>query len=689
MPRPKPYKDPTSTAHHCARCDTSFDTRPELSHHIAGHADSLPEALTCPACGWPFPDSLALEQHFLQAGHGSAQFACDTCGRTFTSQQGLDRHLQPPSSCLKAVASTSAAQGSDEQPAQTSQGRIIMGITCDRCPKTFSTQRQYNAHRSFPDGECADHKKSSPPKESKRPTQPSYVDLDRPQKVASGALGYHDRPDSPDNMSSDDDWCPDCETIFKSKAKFNAHALRCSSQAKPNGQLASTSKAAIVRPESSEARQATLSSVRPARLPASSSPSISETQSNGPSPFLCNLQGCGKACRSEAGLKVHQADIHGIGGTALDLHGNQSFMLNQRIREQLRSEGLLRPPSGSPRGRGRGRGRGGAAPMPTRPPAPPPPTVTRLPQASVVGSNPGSAGDMEQAKYIQGKVLRLLIQSDILIHHGGKITVCGIDWTRIGVSRQREVVELFEAMCHLPKMLQGEYLPPPTTFKDEYTAQYPVIEFQSSPHRDLVKPGCGIVALSCSKVLLADGCQGIVKIAAVDLVTGRILMNHLVCDDPHAKVAHWRSSVTGISRWHDFEGARQAGYKIFKGWPAARSALWKFIDKETIVVGHNLRSDLDALRMIHGRAVDVAKVVEKAAKGPLSKAQLSLDSLCRDYPREHLKTDPKYGRDCLMDAFAARELGLWIIKYKDLFEKNAKQKSLDYQRLMPKATTPA
>ena len=303
-----------------------------------------------------------------------------------------------------------------------------------------------------------------------------------------------------------------------------------------------------------------------------------------------------------------------------------------------------------------------------------------------IGLNMGGDAEIEQAKSIQGKILRLLIQSDIFIHHNGKMTVCGIDWTRIGVSRQHDAVELFDGMCHLPKMLQGEYLTPPTTFKDEYKASYPVADYNPSPTRDASKPGLGVVALSCSKILLTNGRQDLVKLAAIDLVTSRILINHLVCTDPHAQVANWRSAVTGLSSWHDMDAARQAGYKIFKGWAAARSALWKFVDKDTIVVGHNLRSDLDALRMIHGRAVDVAKVVEKAAKGPLSKAQLSLDSLCRDYPGAQLKSDVKYGRDCLMNGFAVRELGLWIVKNREVLEKDARQKSVDYQRVMPKVT---
>ncbi|KAH6870677.1 hypothetical protein BKA58DRAFT_361689 [Alternaria rosae] len=299
--------------------------------------------------------------------------------------------------------------------------------------------------------------------------------------------------------------------------------------------------------------------------------------------------------------------------------------------------------------------------------------------------NMGGVADLEQAKSIQAKTQRLLIQSDVFILHDGKINVCDILWTRVGVAKQHDVVTMLDGMCHLPKMLQGEHIPPPKALKEDYKAQYLSGDFKPSPKRNIAKPGLGAVAIACSKVLLGDGCPEVVKIAAIDLVTSRILMNHLVCTDPRAKVKDWYSSVTGLFSWGDMEGARKAGYKIFKGWAAARDALHRFVDKETIIVGYNLRSDLDALRMIHGRAVDIAKVVEKAAQGPLSKAQLALDGLCRDYPAINLKSDPEYGRDSLMNAFAVREFGLWAIKNSDKLVSVARQKSREYQLVMPKA----
>ncbi|XPS95059.1 hypothetical protein M3J09_004352 [Ascochyta lentis] len=410
------------------------------------------------------------------------------------------------------------------------------------------------------------------------------------------------------------------------------------------------------------------------------------------------------------GLKMHQTDAHSVGGNGLDLHGRDSWMLSQRERERIRAEAPTRSSTDRIRGGGDNRGnRGGRAPpvsagaASTRAPLPDVPAqrapATRGPYSHVpshhsgsnippslpTSQNIGGALEMEQAKSVCGKTLRLLLQTDVFIHHNGKMSVSGIDWTRIGVDHQPTVVDRFDDMCHLPRKLQPlEYVPAPKTFMTEYTAQYPVIEFESAPDRNPTKPGLDIIAMACSKIFLSNGSHEVVKIAIIDVLTCRVLMSHLICTDPGAEVGNWCSSITGLTSFQDIEDARQSGYKVLKGWAAARSALFRLIDKDTIIVGHNLRSELDALRIIHGRAVDIAKAIEKAAQGPLSKVQVSLDSWCRDVANvAQLKTDPVFGRDCIMSAFAAREIGLWVIKNREQFVEVAKQKTKEYQLVTP------
>ncbi|KAG9199542.1 hypothetical protein G6514_008400 [Epicoccum nigrum] len=437
------------------------------------------------------------------------------------------------------------------------------------------------------------------------------------------------------------------------------------------------------------------------------------TQNASAGNFVCNIGGCKRTYKSEKALKQHKTDVHGSGGQALDLYGKDAWMLNQRERERLKQQGLLRYPPIAARGAARGGYRGGhrgnrggraaPAPMQNRASFPPqrpqhlpyPPVAHRPyqptldavapngPQPRPTSQNMGGQLEMEQAKLICGKTMRLLLQTDIFIHHDGKISIGGILWTRIGVERQRDAVGMFDGLCQLPRVLQSEYLPAPKTFASEYTVQYPVSEFESAPARNPGKVRCDIISVACSRIVLEDGRHEVIKMAAVDVLTGRVLMSHLVCTNPHAKVTNWQSPVTGFASFRDIEDARQAGYRVLKGWTAARAALFSFMDKDTIIVGHNLRAELDALRIIHGRAIDMVKVVEKAAGGPLSKAQVNLDSWCRDVANvASFATDPAFGRDCLMNAFAARELSLWVLKNREEFEKKAKQKTKEYQMVM-------
>jgi hypothetical protein len=713
--------------YHCGMCDKQFHSKSDLNAHTKDHADSGPAQLVCPVCIWSFEDSLSLEDHKIKNGHDTPRFTCQTCGKGFVTPRMLNEHTRPPFACsLNSTGGPVQAHASQQTDKK---------IACDRCSMTFRTRHEYDNHRSFKSNSpCADHNYRTPPK-----NRSGYRDPDAAKNTVSEMLGYSESDDeeetggdeeseAPTNLSDGELWCSKCKNRFGSLARWNAHTLWCMTKHGSTEHDFDAKETNIRQPSEGLQAPPTLNPPHEHRTDISREPKQSTLPSPVPSAtpstsaggdFPCSV--CQRVSKSEAGLKQHKLDVHGVGGRGLDFTGKDSWMLNQRAREQLKADGLLRPPpTGPSRGRGEGeRGRGGRggqavrAPPPGRTqqhqrtigtpgepqhftPAPIPAFGTALSQHTPLRHPPppmpmhaplglpNGALEIEQAKQIMGKVLRLLIQSNIFIHHDGKMTVCGIGWTRIPVQKQPDVVGKFDGMCHLPKVVQHEYLPPPKAYRSDYQQQYPASEFEPSPAHDRAKPGFEVVALACTKVVLANGLQEVIKVAAVDLITCRILMNHLVCSDATAQVKDWRSLESGLFSWDDMEQARKLGYKVFKGWSAARSALWKFIDKDTIVVGHNLRSDLDALRMVHGRAVDIAKVAEKAAKGPVSKAQLALDSLSRDLPGHTLRNDPEYGRNVLMNAFASREMGLWIIKNKDEFERKMRQKSSDYQMVMPR-----
>ncbi|KAL5115983.1 hypothetical protein ACEQ8H_006100 [Pleosporales sp. CAS-2024a] len=682
-------------SYHCAMCDRQFNTKARLTAHIDTHEDSKPADIFCDICNWSFSDSLALEGHKLQAGHATPRFACEACGQGFVNPQAVQQHKVASPECDRVL--------SDSAVERRRKTRDQAKITCDRCAKHFENRQEYDRHRSFrTNGPCADHNHTTPPKNRVGYEAALASARKVPSHYAVETMAGDTESDAPTNLSDGVNWCSRCKNVFRSAASYVAHSFGCVTK---HGAVGHPTVQDISTRQPSEVHRAT----PPATQQSRSGVSLSVTNPQSAS-FACSSKGCAKTFRSEAGLKQHKADVHGVDGRGLDLNGKDSWMLNPQVREKMKAQGLLQPPiSASSRGGSRRRG-GRLPPSPPpsrarqhftpepipafgtipaiRPPPPMPAHSARMPSVMPVlppSQNIGGALEMEQAKHVQGKMLPLLIQSDIFIHHDGKMTVCDMDWKRISVEKQRHVVGVFDQMSHLSLKLKGEYLPPPKTFSSDYQLQYSMSEFAPSPARDGSKPRLDVVAVACSKVVLENGLLEVVKIAAVNVLTCRILMNHLVCTKGTAKVKDWRSKETGLYSWGDMEQARQLGYKVYKGWCSARSALHKFIDQETILVGHNLRSNLDALRMVHGRAVDIAKVAEKAANGPLSRPQLRLESLCSEFLGVTLKDDADYGRDTLVNAFAARELGLWIIKNKEGFEKKIAQKSLDYQKMMSRA----
>ncbi|KAF2798935.1 hypothetical protein K505DRAFT_391842 [Melanomma pulvis-pyrius CBS 109.77] len=562
-----------SASHQCPVCLQWFSKRAHYNQHLP--CEQPQARWTCSTCNGQFDDSLALEQHQMENGHGDA-YHCDKCGKSFPTSTLLGRHRQFPSPCSDAL------------------GRRGNTHTCETCNKTFASWASYNQHFLM----CT------------------------PRKVSTTSLSQ-------------------ASTLIPPAHPRQNPAVVA--------QQLPTSVAPAKQPP-----------IPKAPLVASATPDggMYDKSPDPPHDAAPRQKGKGRCC-----------------GVGLNLTEEE----RGSIRRQLQAVGVLKSsltPSTDPSKR--------RYQQPQRVPrvavAPLPSVLPYAPTAQAPGV--GGLEEMSEAAEICAQIMPLVLQSDVFIHNTGNITCCGIDWTRIGSNKQAAIVEKFAGLCHLPLRYQStEYVPSPITFKNEYQSNYPVTDFKPSPEHTNSSRALRVVALSCCKIILQNSFQEAVKIAAVDVLSCRILMNHLICTDPTAPVESWNRKITGLSSFHDIEAARQDGYKVLKGWNAARAALSKFIDRETVIVGYNLRSDLDALRIVHGRAVDVAKVFENAAKGPLSKQQLSLESLCRDLPGIHLTYHPIFGRDALQNAFAVRELGLWMLKYGERLNTIAKQKTLDLQRL--------
>ncbi|KAF2749182.1 hypothetical protein M011DRAFT_457255 [Sporormia fimetaria CBS 119925] len=649
---------------------------------------------------------------------GDGKFCCDVCHKSFQAKAGYENHL------LGCAAPRPEEEASMDQHRHDGNS----GPVGDIAPSTFSTPdhgvnpsieeqhsqidhltqtvQQWALNSATTGAQPAQQhihpngglSQRPPPPDTKEPnTQTGDSAAVRSEETASpdNAKSFAVKADKDQGRSTE----PFNNGDFPGKA----------TNAKQSGSLHGPIDAKASHPLPGSPGTSKAQRVHPAMQPGHSIPETghtsSSTQTHPPVPArqgppaaqqpaaaqLHNCNVCGATFRSEPGLRQHQIDSHGsrikTGAPARDV---------QKIRDLLQQQGLkylsaLPPARNGPRPkaplRAPRQGNIPSGPAAMARPAPQQPISTMNTVASSLGTSSGGPAEEMQANWFKDKVMRLLLQADVVIDQQGKITYSGIEWTRISMTKQEELMSMFDKLCHLPKRLQAsEYVPRAAAFAGD--VDYSPEEFETSPAAPFSASTLDIVALAAVKVVLADGCPEVVKLAAVEVATGRILFNNFVCIDPSSTVGDWRTSETGLRSIGDFEAVRQDGYKVFKDWKAARKALWKFVTQNTIIVGHNLRSDLDALRMIHGRAVDIAKLVEKAAQGPLSKGQLRLETLCRGLlqPPVQLAVDPLFGRDPLQNAFAIRELALSCIKFEKEFAKWAKNKSLEYQASIPQAT---
>ncbi|KAL4767669.1 hypothetical protein BDW60DRAFT_199478 [Aspergillus nidulans var. acristatus] len=152
----------------------------------------------------------------------------------------------------------------------------------------------------------------------------------------------------------------------------------------------------------------------------------------------------------------------------------------------------------------------------------------------------------------------------------------------------------------------------------------------------------------------------VVRLAAVDFLSGEVLVNIFVEPAAKQRVISWRTRVSGVSKTLLSEMKKRG--QTVQGWKAARDLLWMFVDKQTILIGHSLHYDLAVLGMVHQRIVDSAILTRDAVAGAKEDCARfwALKKLARTFFGLEIQTG-KDGHDCLEDTFAAREVVLWCL----------------------------
>lgn len=195
-------------------------------------------------------------------------------------------------------------------------------------------------------------------------------------------------------------------------------------------------------------------------------------------------------------------------------------------------------------------------------------------------------------------------------------------------------------------------------------------DFLPTPSPTPSKEKLKAVVFDCEMAGIASGAGETILLCATDYLTGQVILHSFV--NPTGRITQMRDEVHGISK-QTLNTAISQG-KALLGWEGARAELWKFIDADTILIGHALQNDLDALRMIHHRIVDSGIMARKTVG--INRIQWSLLTLCDELLHQEIRKSKGKIHECLEDVMATREVVLFCTRQREEFLDWAKKTSI-------------
>lgn len=145
-----------------------------------------------------------------------------------------------------------------------------------------------------------------------------------------------------------------------------------------------------------------------------------------------------------------------------------------------------------------------------------------------------------------------------------------------------------------------------------------------------------MLSLDCEMVVCDDNKRALVRVCVVD-DEEKVLLDMLV--KPRIPVIDYLTPITGIC---------EADLKnVTCGILEAQTAVLKLLTADTILVGHSLHNDLNALKIDHPRVIDTSFLFQFCNKPESYNA--GLNSLCKAVLGYEFRDDGK-PHDCLLDA---------------------------------------
>ncbi|KAK6223927.1 hypothetical protein LQW54_000071 [Pestalotiopsis sp. IQ-011] len=192
-------------------------------------------------------------------------------------------------------------------------------------------------------------------------------------------------------------------------------------------------------------------------------------------------------------------------------------------------------------------------------------------------------------------------------------------------------------------------------------------DFVLAPAPNPRRPTLRVLALDCEMVGVAVGRNSynrerseLAQLCVVDVLTGNLVFDLLVL--PAERVVNWRKRFSGLS-YPAMMAARDQG-RLLRSWKAARAELLRFMDTNTIIIGHSIQNDLHMLRLAHSNIIDTSIQTAEAVFGDKERFDRiwGLKDLAKALPEITIQTG-RQGHDCREDTLATREIALWCVCY--------------------------
>ncbi|PLB46177.1 hypothetical protein P170DRAFT_479098 [Aspergillus steynii IBT 23096] len=185
------------------------------------------------------------------------------------------------------------------------------------------------------------------------------------------------------------------------------------------------------------------------------------------------------------------------------------------------------------------------------------------------------------------------------------------------------------------------------------------------------------VALDCEMVQTENG-QECVQLCAVDMITGEAIVDVGVF--PLARVTNWVTRYSGMS-WKRLKAMEKKG-KTVHGWPSARERLFKYINRDTVLVGHALENDLKTLGIVHDNIVDTSILTKEVVEEHIGVCgrKWALRKLTAAFVGIAIQNSSS-GHDCMEDTMATREVLLVCLLKPDVLEQWAVEAAVEEGRV--------